>query len=1031
MSRDDLDYVSLVDYKAGIYSKYSLTVGTTLGKDGAARKDFSVTTLTEINVPPVETKFLKQISYSPLDTFEGWSWNHGLSINPYVGRLFLLFISTDGVMVPSNEDWTEGTGYWWSDSLSPVIDFCGTGTYITAHLVQIEFTGLTIDIVGEGRGIELVETQSVAADGTINLTTVDETKTQLVSLAFSPTTDPSPTEIPFDGGPDIREVGQQTTNPQLNTYGSGATYGSVNYGGTQDDASIGYVHHVVGTFQGDTIIYEPVPDSTVTVCVLQFSELEVAPFRSVDTISTYGCYGDPDGGLRPLPRLMERHKRDINTTGANKFAQPAAEIGILDIGVVSPIISYDPKVGVTPSLGAGRNWFTYAADSGANMDQPDQIHVLMYYTSKANTSAPFANNANWANVGGRPITEWRLYRLHERTTRGGMLQNLESTTQNPNNEVVLRRAMEATYAGQPGTTGSGNQYTPVTKATGETYNINIAGGRANNTTANLYPSGSIAIGRTSPQLRTNQLGQVERSNEPGKIVVVASSDHTHGWTNLPLVADDGTEALYPSLFGIYPDPLDDSLYSEINGTTTTNTKNGGSGRSVFPRRRNKPVSPATENPADYHQHRLDRHLALAARFLVAHNKRFVGVLSSTYLRNRANDYGAYQTLDSDETIAYSEYNAVIQLSNNELSTIPANVSNGDLAVATGTKTGKYRSWTFWKANEVATAGPDEQKPGTPGTNALTGVGDNTVILKQNIYDNNNPSGIGTMISHGSDMLVVKNRGGAILLSGALDSARAIPLPKVESTQHAVHHGVMTPLGYLYGSRTGAFIWNNGDTSERVSTQLDGFFWDPEHKTDWNEARHNSVMGRFGYNYPFAYLPNGWIMDVRTGGWFRLNDPEDPYNKYKYMFYAPNAFGDMYAVRAAFSDNENENYPIDVYSSRNGLAAQQYRWISQPLQRTINRTVMVEEAVIIAEGTGYVDVTVHGWDAERTTTRFWIDSPNQPIRLSSALSLRSSEITVQLDVVSARENFPDIRVGNAPTIHAVHIGMRRSHQEPHI
>jgi hypothetical protein len=154
------------------------------------------------------------------------------------------------------------------------------------------------------------------------------------------------------------------------------------------------------------------------------------------------------------------------------------------------------------------------------------------------------------------------------------------------------------------------------------------------------------------------------------------------------------------------------------------------------------------------------------------------------------------------------------------------------------------------------------------------------------------------------------------------------------------------------------------------------------------------------------------------------------NKIKYMFYVSNAFGDVYAVRSAFDASSAGSYPVDVYTQRNGLAAQQYRWISQPLAKSINRTVQVEEIVLIAEGQGWIDVTLHGLDSSADTTRFWVDSTSQPVRLISNAYLRASEITVQIDVASARQaSGPDVRVGNAPTIHAVHIGIRESHEEP--
>jgi hypothetical protein len=444
---------------------------------------------------------------------------------------------------------------------------------------------------------------------------------------------------------------------------------------------------------------------------------------------------------------------------------------------------------------------------------------------------------------------------------------------------------------------------------------------------------------------------------------------------------------------------------------------------VFPLYRGAVVG--GEDPSLYHQHRLDRYTAFAGKYLMTHQDRFVGVIANTWLRSRAQDYGAFQFLDSNDVISFSEYNAVIQLTDNLLTPI-APTNPAGLAPTTGPNAGKYRAWSFWKIDPLGVAGDTEKDPGTPGSNS----GTNSVIVQQDIYGNETPSGIGAMLSNGRDLFIVKNRGGGAIVSGSLTDGQVTPLPSIESTQHAVHHPVATPIGHLYGSRNGAFLYTGGDTSQRVSAQLDGFFWDHGHETGWGDKRHNSLLGRFAYSYPFAYLPNGWVMDTRTAAWFRLNDPEETVNKYKYAFYVTNAFGDVYAVRSAFDITSEGMYPIDVYTSRNGLAAQQYRWISQPLAKSVNRTVQCEEVVLVAEGEGWVDVTLHGLDGTSDTTRFWVESPTQPVRLVANAYLRASEITVQIDVASARQGSgPDVRVGNAPTIHAIHVGVRESHEEP--
>lgn len=1034
MARDDLEYVSLVDFKPGIYSKYSLTVGTTLGNDGAARLKHVTRTRTPGAVIPDQYSATvtprDSWGFAPFTTFTTQTWTHSIGFEPTdTDQYWLLFVSPG--FAPAGTNWQAGTGYWWSPTLPPTIQFNGSGTWVTAHLAKVDGAPEPAPGDTEAPGISFTETVAGSNTGNLSFFDIDPLAPTVVSLVFGPDDqyllDPVDVDAPWVGP----TVAKQTLPSQAFTYGSGNTYGGgETYGQVNPEQPRGFVQHTLCQSTGSTTLtWDGGGSGAVTAVILQVNSVEGQQLPDVvteDTVYTYGCYGDPDGGLRPLPRMTERLYRNVEVDVQNGFAQPDAEIAILDINIVSPVLAYQAYE-QNNTYGVGANWFTYAQQSGNLLEQPDDLHILMYYTSS--TSSEFwPDNNNWEGLGGRPFTEWRQYRLHERVNRGPLISNMAYTVENPWIEQVLRRATTAIWPGKTGTTGPFNLFTPVPKYTSERYNQWWSGGEANNTTAGIYPSGSIAVGRTTRRLGTGYLEAPERGNEPGRICVVAMSDHTHGWKAMPTVADDGTEKLYPNLFGIYPDPLDNSLEAYFWAPGSIGSTGGGNGREVFPRfYGTNPPSPATTNPSDYHRHRLDRYTAFAAKYLIAHQDRFVGVMASTFTRSRSADYGAYQILDSNDVITYSEWNAVIQMTKNLLFNISPVYPSG-LAPATGPNAGKYRAWSFWKINERYSAAADEKDPGTPGSN----TGTNEIAIRQDIYGNETPSGIGTMVSNGNDLFIVKNNGGGVLVRGAMEDASVVQLPKIESTQHAIHQAVATPIGHVYGSRNGVFVWNGGETAERISAQLDGYFWDHGHKTGWGEERHNSSVGRFTYSYPFVYLPNGWVFDIRTGGWFRLNDPEEANNKYRYAYYVTNAFGDVYAVRAAFDGTEEGKYLVDLYSQRNGLAAQKYRWISQPVAKSINRTVMVEEIVLVAEGQGYVDITVRGLEDSADTQRFWVDSATEPIRLVCNLYLRASEITVQIDVASAlEETGPDVPYGNAPTIHAVHLGTRLSHEEPHL
>jgi hypothetical protein len=132
----------------------------------------------------------------------------------------------------------------------------------------------------------------------------------------------------------------------------------------------------------------------------------------------------------------------------------------------------------------------------------------------------------------------------------------------------------------------------------------------------------------------------------------------------------------------------------------------------------------------------------------------------------------------------------------------------------------------------------------------------------------NPTLVGAAASLTADELfIVKHYGGAVLIRGSLDVPTIHRLPMVESTYGITCHPVVTPIGVVYGTRNGIFVYAGGDNAQRLSTQLDGFFWD--HRLDPDNERYYGNRGRFGYWNGFVCVPNNYLFDTRTGAWWRL------------------------------------------------------------------------------------------------------------------------------------------------------------------
>lgn len=144
-----------------------------------------------------------------------------------------------------------------------------------------------------------------------------------------------------------------------------------------------------------------------------------------------------------------------------------------------------------------------------------------------------------------------------------------------------------------------------------------------------------------------------------------------------------------------------------------------------------------------------------------------------------------------------------------------------------------------------------------------------------------PSGIGVLASLTADELfVVKHTGGGVLVRGDLDNPQVVKLPFIQSTGGLVSRGTPSPLGFAYGTSAGVFVFTGGAQTEKLSNQIDGCLWDfwtksaEEHPSavNWIGSR-----GRFGFWHPFICVPNNWIMHTESGGWWRLENPDETFD----------------------------------------------------------------------------------------------------------------------------------------------------------
>lgn len=294
-----------------------------------------------------------------------------------------------------------------------------------------------------------------------------------------------------------------------------------------------------------------------------------------------------------------------------------------------------------------------------------------------------------------------------------------------------------------------------------------------------------------------------------------------------------------------------------------------------------------------------------------------------------------------------------------------------------------------------------------------------------------------------ELLVVKARGGGALVRGDLDNPTVRRLPHIESTGGITSKGAQTPIGYIYGTRTGVFAFDGGDTTRKLSRQIDGFFWNPYEEED---LILEGSYGRFAYWNDMVFAPNNYVYDVETDSWWRLDNrllvDDDPVTYVawpRYNIYlisdAGRLFAFPYKCNETVADNSGQVY--HVLDER--FLATEYSWQSHSLVETRGRRVSFQDVrlVVTAAAAAQIRVTLTGYDEDGaqitsvsvmfTVTAASVNRP-QILRKDIAPNFVAEYVNVRIEAMSGTFAAPD-QGDPAPKIHAIRMGIRPRQTTP--
>jgi len=383
----------------------------------------------------------------------------------------------------------------------------------------------------------------------------------------------------------------------------------------------------------------------------------------------------------------------------------------------------------------------------------------------------------------------------------------------------------------------------------------------------------------------------------------------------------------------------------------------------------------------------------------------------------------------------------------------------------------------WVVDGMARFSPDDTAPSTTSTAAMpttTGVSPDSVVMHQNravifplvpiaanantVYATNeafywtepndltsldalltsyvntvaapeNPSGYQVMEPvTANELLLIKSKGGGLILAGDLNDFTARYLPYLRSPGLSMNRGTTTPIGFIYPiDNGGVYLWTGGDTSDDLSPYMDDNFWRPpttipvETRTGFTSR----IPAAWGYGFTsmiacgtIVICPNNWIFDTETRAWWKL-EAYSTEADLKYMthhvttdwsnrrFYtAPSGYFPPAAGSVALNEYDTTLGTID------------YQWESHPIAPSVDRDINVREVVLTASGTTASTITVTvastlaGGDSNTATFAF--PAGDAPVSLRMPIHVSGPALTIK---VAAAGNSST----TAPRVHKIAVG----------
>lgn len=282
------------------------------------------------------------------------------------------------------------------------------------------------------------------------------------------------------------------------------------------------------------------------------------------------------------------------------------------------------------------------------------------------------------------------------------------------------------------------------------------------------------------------------------------------------------------------------------------------------------------------------------------------------------------------------------------------------------------------------------------------------------------------VSVGELMLIKKYGGGIALYGDIFNPSSVIEQPGIEPTGDIVGKACATQIGLVYCSEDrGAWLWNGGNTSQKISSQLRDNFYDATTGTGIDSNNYGFCVERW---QDWILFSNNFMYNADTGGWWVLYPNEVNGNAtvpgHTMWWWSPGRFGNhMYSapIRFGTSPGLNRNW---FYKFDNTQPAQHYQWQSLPIHVTENATRLVDVLQVLVRvsdpspQTGFASLSVTIGGQTQTTSGDFISADPKLFRFDfGSASLGLEDIVITLNGDNSVTSY------SPPYVHSLDIGFK--------